>query len=293
MECRIDGRDGSTWAVAELIVEREGVGLRGTEAGEGMPVVLLHGLTATRRYLVMGSRALERSGHRVVAYDARGHGESDPAGEEGAYDYVNLAADLEAVMDALDVERAVLAGASMGAHTILRFALERPERVGAVALVTPAHDPAAADDPARLERWDALAEGLRREGVEGFMAAYGEPRVGEAWRTTVLEVMRQRLGRHRHPGALADALQAVPRSHPFESFEQLAAIDVPAVVVASRDEVDPEHPFAVAEAMAGAMPRSQLVSEAPGASPLAWQGAQLSRVIAEMASRAAREGLLG
>ena len=50
-----------------------------TEAGEGTPVVLLHGLTATNRYVVMGSKALERSGHRVIAYDARGHGRSDPA----------------------------------------------------------------------------------------------------------------------------------------------------------------------------------------------------------------------
>ena len=53
-------------------------GLSGEEAGEGVPVVLLHGLTATRRYVVMGSKNLERGGHRVVMYDARGHGRSEP-----------------------------------------------------------------------------------------------------------------------------------------------------------------------------------------------------------------------
>ena len=47
-------------------MESAGVTLAGEEAGEGTAVVLLHGLTATRRYVVMGSRALERSGHRVV-----------------------------------------------------------------------------------------------------------------------------------------------------------------------------------------------------------------------------------
>jgi 3-oxoadipate enol-lactonase len=47
--------------------------------GEGPPVVGLHGLTATRRYVLMGSRQLERSGRRVILYDARGHGESPPA----------------------------------------------------------------------------------------------------------------------------------------------------------------------------------------------------------------------
>ena len=89
--------------------------------------MLLHGLTATHRYVVMGSRALERSGHRVIAYDARGHGASDPAPQPGAYDYADLAADLLARCSTQrGIERAVLAGASMGAHTALRLALEQP-----------------------------------------------------------------------------------------------------------------------------------------------------------------------
>ena len=65
--------------MTEIVIERAGVELAGDETGEGTPVVLLHGLTATRRYVVMGSRGLERSGHRVIAYDARGHGKSSPA----------------------------------------------------------------------------------------------------------------------------------------------------------------------------------------------------------------------
>jgi len=108
------------------------------EAGEGIPVVLLHGLTATHRYVVMGSKALERSGHRVIAYDARGHGRSDPAPAPDAYRYEDLVADLERIMDERGIERAVLAGASMGAHTLLRFALERPERASALVVITPA-----------------------------------------------------------------------------------------------------------------------------------------------------------
>ena len=68
--------------------------LRGEAAGEGPPVVLCHGITATRRYVVHGSRALERAGHRVVAYDARGHGESDPAPAGQGYGYPRLVEDL-------------------------------------------------------------------------------------------------------------------------------------------------------------------------------------------------------
>ena len=237
-----------------------------TDTGEGRPVVLLHGLTATRRYVVMGSRALERSGHRVLAYDARGHGASDPAPNPAAYTYADLAADLRGLLDERGIGRATLAGASMGAHTLLRFALEHPERV--------------------LERWDRLSDGLRRGGVEGFVAAYGEPPVPPQWRETVLTILRQRLGRHEHPDAVADALRVVPRSRPFERLDELGALDVPATVVADRDEADPEHPFAVGEAYAAAIPGARLLVEDPGESPLAWSGSRLSKIIAAVAAEA-------
>ena len=273
-------------------VERAGVRLSVAEAGEGIPVVLLHGLTATRRYVVMGSRALERSGHRVIGYDARGHGRSTPAPAPDAYGYDELAADLAAVLDELEVGRAVLAGASMGAHTVLRLALDAPERVAALVAITPGFDPQTADDPDRLARWDALAAGLREGGVEGFVAAYGEPAVPERWRDTVRQVLRQRLSAHEHPDAVADALSVVPRSHPFGVIDDLRAIDAPVVVVASRDEADPGHPFALAEAYADALPGARLVVEEEGQSPLAWQGGRLSAVIGDAASQAARSGLV-
>jgi pimeloyl-ACP methyl ester carboxylesterase len=252
-------------------------GVAGEEAGEGVPVVLLHGLTATRRYVVMGSKNLERGGHRVVMYDARGHGRSDPA---EAYGYAELADDLLAVLDDRGIDRAVLAGASMGAHTIVRFALDHPERAAALVLITPAFDP---DGSRGLERWDALARGLREGGVDGFIEAYGEPRVPESFRDTVRTVLRQRLSAHEHPEAVADAIEQVPRTTPFEAWDELARLDLPVAVVASRDEADPGHPYATGARYVEAIPGARLLSEEPGKSPLAWQGGQLSRVIAEQA----------
>ncbi len=270
--------------MGEFSISSGGVDIAGDDAGEGVPVVLLHGLTATRRYVVMGSRALERRGHRVVAYDARGHGVSAPAGAPDEYGYDVLARDLLAVMDALGIERAVLAGASMGAHTSVRAALEAPDRVAGLVIATPAFDP---ERPADLERWDRLSEGLRSGGVEGFVAAYGDPPVPERFKETVGRILRQRLGAHAHPEALADALRAVPRSAPFEAWVDLAAIDVPTTVVPSRDAADPEHPFEVGQRYAEAIPGAHLVTEDEGSSPLAWQGAQLSKVIADVVARAA------
>jgi len=271
--------------VSEFAVERTGVTLAGEEAGEGTPVVLAHGLTATRRYVVMGSRALERGGHRVVAYDARGHGRSSPAPAPEDYAYEALAADLLALLDDRGIERAVLAGASMGAHTAVRLALDHGDRVAGLVLVTPAYTPEG--EHADLERWDALSEGLRRGGVEGFVDAYGDPGVPDAWRATVTKVLRQRLAAHECPDAVADALRAVPRSRPFEDWAELAELALPCMVVTSRDEADPGHPHAVGERYAEAIPGAELASEAPGASPLAWQGGQLSKVVADLAARVA------
>jgi pimeloyl-ACP methyl ester carboxylesterase len=266
--------------------------LCGEESGEGQPIVLLHGLTATRRYVVMGSKLLERSGLRTIAYDARGHGRSQPASSREAYTYAHLSEDLRSVLDQLGIERAIVAGASMGAHTAVRFALEQPGRVAALGLITPAYDPdAPADDSeARAEGyggWDALARGLREGGVDGFVAAYDFSDVPSDWRETVEKVIRQRLSRHKHPEAVADALEGVPRSRPFERFDDLERIDVPTVVVASRDEADPSHPLAIAQRYAEAIPGARLVVEEAGPpprSPIAWQGGQLSKVLAQLAS---------
>ncbi len=253
-----------------------------TDVGAGPAVVLLHGLTATHRYVVMGSRAMERSGHRVIAPDARGHGRSGP-GE--TYTYAALADDLRRILDERGVERAVLVGASMGAHTLLRFALTDPERVAGLVVITPAFHQ---DAPPGLARWDALAAGLRDGGVEGFVAAYGDPGVPERWRETVIKVLHRRLALHDHPEAVADALEQVPRSAPFATTDDLAQLpDVPALVVADRDDADPGHPLWVGEAYAAAIPGARLIVEEEGAPPLAWQGSQLSAQITQVVGEVA------
>jgi pimeloyl-ACP methyl ester carboxylesterase len=278
------------------VVADDGVELAGEDsdpARPGPPIVLLHGLTATRRYVVMGSRTLEREGYRAILYDARGHGRSTAAPMPGDYGYERLARDLEEMLDTLGLRRAVLAGASMGAHTAVRFALLHPERVAGLGLITPSFDPDLPLSELVLAGWDALARGLREGGVEGFVDAYDFTEVPAQWRDTVEKVMRQRLAGHEHPEAVADALEVVPRSRPFEDIRELESIEAPTVVVASRDEADPGHPLAVGERYARTIPHAKLVVEDAGVgghpihSPIAWQGGQLSKVLSELAARAA------
>lgn len=254
--------------------------IHGEVVGEGPPIVLCHGITATRRYVVHGSRALERAGHTAVSYDARAHGESDPAPEGEGYGYPQLVGDLEAVLAAtVGEERFMLAGHSMGAHTAVAYALAHPERLSGLVVVGPVY---IGEIPAEaLAYWDGLAAALEVGGVDGFVDYIDrEQGIDPAWRDRVLRFTRERMLRHRHPEALVEALREVPRSRPFEAMEELEALQVPALVVASHDAADPGHPRHAAEAYAERLPLARLRGEAEGEAPLAWQGGRLSREIA-------------
>lgn len=254
--------------------------IRGERVGEGAPVVLCHGITATRRYVLHGSRALERAGHAVVAYDARGHGDSDPAPEGQGYGYPEMVGDLEAVVASTVGEgRFALVGHSMGSHTALAYALRHPERVAGLVVIGPVY--AGAIEADALAYWDGLADSLEEGGIEGFVDYIErEQGIDPAWRETVLRFTRARMRLHRNLGALVDALRQVPRSAPFESMRSLEGLDLPALVIASHDAADPGHPYAVAAAYAERLPRARLIAESEGESPLAWQGGGLSREIA-------------
>lgn len=254
--------------------------IHGETAGEGPPIVLCHGITATRRYVVHGSRALERAGYQVVSYDARGHGESDPAPAGEGYGYPQLVADLERVVAAEVGEgEFVLAGHSMGAHTAVSYGLKHRERLAGLVVIGPVFT--GEITASSLAYWDGLATALADSGVDGFVEYIARNQgIDPTWRDSVLRFTRERILRHRHPEALVEALREVPRARPFESLADLAELDVPALVVASHDVADPGHPYAVATAYAETLPRARLVSEGEGESPLAWQGGKLSREIA-------------
>lgn len=259
--------------------------LRGEVAGEGTPIVLCHGITATRRYVVHGSRALERGGFRVISYDARGHGESDPAPAGEGYGYPWLVDDLERVVaERVGEERFLLAGHSMGAHTVVAYALRHrrrlAEKLTGLVVSGPVFRGGQIPDRA-YSFWDGLAEALERGGVDGFVEFVGRQQgIAPAFRDSVLRFTRERMLAHRHLDAVLAALRETPRSRPFEEISELRAIEVPALVVASHDAADPGHPYRSAVAYAEALPRARLISEGEGESPLAWQGGRLSREIA-------------
>lgn len=264
-----------------------GLVLHGDSAGDGVPIVLLHGLTATRRNVLQGSRHLLSRGCRLIGYDARGHGESSPAPDPSAYEIDDLATDLGAVLDQLGLERTALAGSSMGAATAVNFALTHPQRVSELVLITPAGTGPARTDPTELAHWDRLAEALEAGDIDAFVEESGAGGLPERWREAARLATRQRIERHRDLQAVAAALRVVPRSRAFPGLESLESLTMPTLVVGSRDDADPGHPLAMAEQYAQRMPSARLVVEDEGSSPLAWQGARLSKEIGQFLAESA------
>jgi pimeloyl-ACP methyl ester carboxylesterase len=112
----------------------DGLALRLLEwSDEGVPFLMLHGFSNEAH--VWDDLAPVLAPHyRVLALDQRGHGESD-ADPEGRYDFETMARDVEAVCEALGIDRLVLCGHSMGGKVSMRFAGRNLERLAGLILV--------------------------------------------------------------------------------------------------------------------------------------------------------------
>ncbi len=104
------------------------------EAGTGEPVVMLHGLGGTKISFLPTLAALAPE-QRVIAIDLPGFGDSDKP--LGRYDAAFLARWVEALFDALDLDRAHVLGHSMGGRVALELGIRRPDRVESLMLMTP------------------------------------------------------------------------------------------------------------------------------------------------------------
>ena len=105
--------------------------------GDGEPVVLIHGLTASARSLAALAEGLAPA-HRVIAPDLRGRGRSDKP--EHGYSYAHHTADLVALLDQLGIARAAVVGHSLGALIGVYLAAHQPARVSRLVLIDAATD---------------------------------------------------------------------------------------------------------------------------------------------------------
>ncbi|WP_097319464.1 alpha/beta fold hydrolase [Paractinoplanes atraurantiacus] len=127
------------------------------EEASGVPVVLVHGLAVSHRYLMPTARALAAR-HPVVVPDLPGFGLSDKP--SGAYDVGEHADHLAAWLDARTMGPVCLVGHSFGAEVAARLAVHRPDVVAGVVLASPTTDPRARTRRGLIGRWllDTLVE---------------------------------------------------------------------------------------------------------------------------------------
>ena len=199
--------------------------------GPGAPLVLLHGFPLERSLWDEQLGALE--GNRVIRVDLRGCGESDPS--EGPALMEALAGDVAGVLDAAHVERAGIAGHSLGGYVALAFFRMYAERVSGLALI--ASSVAADGAPEVRAGRDALAARLEREGtmgpaVESYLPRYFAPRVYRE-RPDLASRARALIER-QNPSGCAQLVRGMKER--LDSHDLLADVDVPALVLAGGED---------------------------------------------------------
>lgn len=149
-------------------LEQGGARLYYEEHGRGPAVLLTHGFGASAA-MWRGQVEALRGTHRLIAWDMRGHGDTEGPDDPAGYSHAATVADMRALLDRLGVERAVVAGHSLGGFMSLAFHLAHRERVRALVLqgCGPGYRSAAA-----RAAWNARAERrartLEAEGLAGL-----------------------------------------------------------------------------------------------------------------------------
>jgi pimeloyl-ACP methyl ester carboxylesterase len=256
---------------------RDGVSFHYSDLGEGFPIVFQHGLGVHLGYVV--AMLQPPPGFRLLTMDFRGHGDTRPLGPIEKIGMAAFADDLLALMDSRGIGQAVLGGSSMGAAVALNLALRFPHRVCGLILARPCWIDRPLPPNARV--FVSIARFLHQYG-----AIEGRERFGQSEEYRELSrqwpyVSRSLLDLFNDPRAEETAVkfERIANDAPCHDLSELAAIRVPTLVLANRD--DPVHPFEYGELLANAIPHAQVCELTPKSESEERHAADMRRSIAE------------
>jgi 3-oxoadipate enol-lactonase len=235
--------------VVDRRVRTNGIALRAVDVGRGRPLVFLHGLGWDGTLWASAARRFADR-YRVIAGDTRGHGQSDKP--PGPYSIDLFAADWLGLLDELGIDRAGIIGFSQGGMIAQVLALEHPERVAALVLVSTAcrSDPGAKEkmeERIRLARTEGPAAAARVAATAIFSKRFTDARPNViqgfiAWRTAAQQ---------------DPLLEATRAAYGFDVSARLSAVQIPTLVMYG-DE-DALTPPPIVRYVADCLPRPELV----------------------------------
>lgn len=207
-----------------------GVKLFYTVMGEGPAVVLLHPTPCDHRFWLPAAEALAGK-YRVILPDLRGHGQSDAG--EGLITIEQLGADVARLLDELNIQKALLAGCSIGGYTLYEIWRKAADRVQALAFCCA--KPQADTEAGRAQREQMISQ-IRERGTAEFIETQLEKLIGPT-------------ARQRHPERISEAREMMQAMAPAaiiavqqglaarpDSVETARGIRVPAFVLAGGED---------------------------------------------------------
>jgi pimeloyl-ACP methyl ester carboxylesterase len=264
------------------LVERSAAGISylANAGGEGLPVVLLHGIGSNAQSFAPLMRAFDAR-HPALAWNAPGYGASRPLPIDWP-DASDYAAALNRLLTQVDISRCVLVGHSLGCLIAARFALVSPRRLAALVLISPALGHGAEKGAPLPPAVGRRIEDLDRLGPAQFAAARAPSLVADpAARPDVVQAVEQAMADVRRPGYdQAARLLAVSRL-----IDDAAKLDVPTtVIVGIEDRITPPANVRRAfEALPEASQRHAYVEVANAGHAICQeQPAEIARIISEI-----------
>ena len=209
------------------------------DAGQGIPFVFQHGLGGD----VSQPFELFRppTGVRLIAFDCRAHGETQPLGPADKVSIAAFANDLAALLDDLHIDKIVVGGISMGAAVAIHFALRWPRRVLGLVQSRPAwlEGPIRGNTKLFSRIADLLCDHEPAHGRELFCRSDAYAQLMAESPDTAVSLASQ----FDSPLAVERAvrLRQIPLDAPYDQLSDLNEIDVPTIVMANRQ--DPIHVF--------------------------------------------------
>ena len=217
----------------------DGVELHVEEAGDGPPVLFVHEFAGDHRSWEPQIRALSRR-YRCIVYAARGYPPSDVPQDEAAYSQARAVADIVAVLDGLDVDRAHVVGLSMGGFATLHLGLRHPERARSLVVSGAGYGAQPEKQQAFREESNVIADAFASEGAAEVAKRYavGPARVQlqnkdpRGW-----AAFAARLAEHDSTGS-ALTMRGVQAGRPslYDLTDELRALTVPTLVIAGDED---------------------------------------------------------